>query len=39
MQTELITIAILAKDKAHVLPVFLKCIEDQTYDKKKFLFT
>lgn len=29
-----VTIAILAKDKAHTLPTFLMCIENQTFDKK-----
>lgn len=29
-----VTIAILAKDKAHTLPLFLMCIENQTFDKK-----
>jgi hypothetical protein len=29
--TEFITIAILAKDKAHVLPLYLDLIEKQTY--------
>ena len=31
--TEKITIAILCKQKAHCLPLFLKCIENQTYPK------
>lgn len=30
-ETEFVTIAILAKDKAHVLPYYLKLIEAQTY--------
>lgn len=30
-----ITIAILAKDKAHVLPLYLACIEAQTWPKKQ----
>lgn len=30
-----VTIAILAKDKAHCLPLFLECIEKQTFDKNK----
>ncbi len=30
-----ITIAILAKDKAHTLPLFLACIEAQTWPKNK----
>ena len=30
-----ITIAILAKDKAHTLPLYLKCIEQQTWPSKK----
>lgn len=30
-----ITIAILAKDKAHCLPFYLECLERQTFDKKK----
>lgn len=29
-----ITIAILAKDKAHVLPLYLQCIENQTWPKE-----
>jgi hypothetical protein len=32
---EIITIAILAKDKAHVLPLYLKQIESQTYPASK----
>jgi hypothetical protein len=35
--SDLITIAILAKDKAHTLPLFLKCLEEQTYDKSKII--
>jgi len=31
----MITIAILARNKAHTLPLFLKCIENQTYPKSK----
>lgn len=30
-----VTIAILAKDKAHVLPLYLSCIENQTWPKEK----
>lgn len=30
-----ITVAILAKDKAHCLPRFLKCLETQTWPKEK----
>jgi len=30
---EVITVAILAKDKAHSLPVYLKCLEAQTWPK------
>jgi hypothetical protein len=30
-----VTVAILAKDKAHTLPLYLKCIEHQTWPKKK----
>ena len=33
--TEFITIAILAKDKAHVLPLYLNLIENQTYPAAK----
>ncbi len=34
-----ITIAILAKDKAHTLPLYLSCIESQTWPKEKtFLY-
>lgn len=29
--SEFVTIAILAKDKAHVLPLYLQCIENQTW--------
>ena len=32
---ETITVAILAKDKAHCLPLYLECLEKQTVDKKK----
>lgn len=32
---EFVTIAILAKDKAHTLPFYLQCIENQTWPKKK----
>lgn len=34
-QTDYVTIAILAKDKAHTLPLYLKCIEAQTWPKNK----
>lgn len=33
--TEFVTIAILAKDKAHVLPLYLELIEKQTYPASK----
>lgn len=33
--SDFVTIAILAKDKAHVLPLYLKCISDLTYPKSK----
>lgn len=33
--TEMVTIAILAKEKAHVLPLYLKLIENQTYPASK----
>lgn len=33
--SQIITIAILAKDKAHVLPLYLACIENQTWPKEK----
>lgn len=33
--TEFVTIAILAKDKAHVLPLYLHLIENQTYPANK----
>ena len=33
--SDIITIAILAKDKAHVLPLYLDLIEDQTYPADK----
>jgi hypothetical protein len=33
--TDMITIAILAKDKAHVLPLYLEQIENQTYPASK----
>lgn len=32
---DMITIAILAKDMAHVLPTYLRCIENQTWPKEK----
>lgn len=32
---ETVTIAILAKDKAHTLPEYLQCIENQTWPKNK----
>lgn len=32
---ETVTIAILAKDKAYILPIFLKCIEAQTWPKNR----
>lgn len=32
---EYVTIAILAKDKAHTLPLYLSCIEEQTWPKNK----
>lgn len=34
-ETDFITIAILAKDKAHTLPLYLTCIENQTWPKEK----
>lgn len=33
--TEYITIAILAKDKEHTLPLYLQCIENQTWPAEK----
>jgi hypothetical protein len=33
--TEFVTIAILTKDKAHVLPLYLNQIESQTYPASK----
>ena len=35
LQPENVTIAILAKDKAHTLPEYLRCIENQTWPKNK----
>lgn len=35
MDTDFVTIAILAKDKAHVLPLYLNIIENQTYPASK----
>lgn len=32
---DFVTIAILAKDKAHTLPLYLKCIESQTWPKNR----
>lgn len=32
---EFVTIAILAKDKAHILPLYLTCIENQTWPADK----
>lgn len=32
---QMVTIAILAKDKAHTLPLYLKCIEKQTWPASK----
>ncbi|WP_128894131.1 glycosyltransferase family 2 protein [Longirhabdus pacifica] len=34
-ETDKITIAILAKDKEHLLPYYLQCIENQTYPASK----
>lgn len=34
---ELVTIAILAKDKAHTLPLYLKCINNLNYLKKNII--
>lgn len=34
-QSDFVTIAILAKDKAHTLPLYLKCLERQTWPKNK----
>ena len=34
-QSDFVTIAILAKDKAHTLPLYLRCIEHQTWPKAK----
>ncbi len=33
--TDFVTIAILAKDKAHTLPLYLRCIQAQTWPKEK----
>lgn len=33
--TDYVTIAILAKDKAHTLPVYLRCLEQQTWPAEK----
>jgi hypothetical protein len=33
--TEFVTIAILAKDKAHTLPLYLSCIENQTWPQSQ----
>jgi len=33
----LVTVAILAKDKSHCLPVYLRCLEEQTYPKERTL--
>ncbi|WP_018883880.1 glycosyltransferase family 2 protein [Paenibacillus massiliensis] len=35
MSQDVLTIAILAKDKAHVLPLYLKLLEQQTYPSSK----
>lgn len=35
LQSDMITVAILAKDKAHTLPLYLKCLEHQTWPKKQ----
>ena len=35
LEPEIVTIAILAKDKAHILPAYLACIENQTWPKDK----
>lgn len=35
LPVDTITIAILAKDKAHTLPLYLQCIEQQTWPAKK----
>jgi glycosyltransferase involved in cell wall biosynthesis len=32
---EHVTVAILAKDKAHTLPIYLKCLQAQTYPKDR----
>ena len=34
MSKKTVLLAILAKDKAHTLPTFLHCIDQQDYDKK-----
>lgn len=34
-ESEFVTIAILAKDKAHTLPLYLSCIENQTWPASK----
>lgn len=34
-EVDTVTIAILAKDKAHTLPEYLQCIENQTWPKNK----
>lgn len=35
MQQDLVTVAILAKDKEHALPLYLQAIENQTYPSKQ----
>ena len=35
MSASAVTIAILAKNKGHSLPLYLKCILDQTFPKDK----
>lgn len=37
MEQDLVTIAILAKDKGHVLPLYLELIERQTYPASKII--
>lgn len=37
VEEDLVTVAILAKDKAHCLPLYLKCIEEQTFPKNRTL--
>ena len=39
MKNDEVVFAILAKDKEYCLDYYLECLHNQTYDKKKYIYT